>query len=214
MMAAPSSLPPPGDAGPRAHPGAHPGVGLVPIRGLGIDDRAALLEHFLALQAEDRYLRFGYPATDRQVERYVAGIDFVRDELFGVFDRRLRLVAVAHLAMGEAQGGQAEFGVSVLSAGRGRGIGTRLFERAAMFARNRGLHSLRLQCLSENAAMMGIARRAGMHVHNCGGETEAILEIPPRSLLSHLDEWLRDAAAEFDFAIKLGLHRPQGPAAD
>ncbi len=188
-------------------------TGRVPIRALGADDRAALLRHLLALDASDRYLRFGYVASDAQIRRYVAGIDFTRDEVFGVFNRRLELVAAAHIALAGAAPGEAEFGVSVLAQGRGRGIGTQLFERAAVFARNRGLHTLRLQCLSRNAAMMHIARRAGMLVRQCDGESEATLQIPPHSLLSHLGEWLNDAAAEVDFAIKLGLHRDLPPQA-
>lgn len=57
-----------------------------------------ILKHLLALKPEDRYLRFGYPATDEQIARYVTGLNFERDEIFGVFNRRLELVAMAHLA--------------------------------------------------------------------------------------------------------------------
>lgn len=183
--------------------------GVVPIRSLGAGERAALLRHLLALDPSDRYLRFGHAASDRQIHAYVQGIDFARDELFGVFNRCLDLIAVAHIALGAAAAGEAEFGVSVLPEGRGKGIGTRLFERAATFARNRGLHTLRLQCLSRNAAMMGIARRAGMLVRTREGEAEATLQIAPRSLFSHVDEWMRDAVGEVDFVMKLGRHRMQ-----
>jgi hypothetical protein len=36
----------------------------------------------------DRYLRFGYPANDEQIRRYVDQLNFDRDELFGIFNRR------------------------------------------------------------------------------------------------------------------------------
>ena len=182
--------------------------GLVPIRVLTEQSRPALLRHLLALASEDRHLRFGHAASDRQIARYVRGIDFGRDEVFGVFDRDLELIAVAHLALSADSPGEAELGVSVLPRGRGRGIGTRLFERAATFARNRGLHTLRLQCLSRNEAMMRIARRAGMLVCAGDGEAEATLQVPPRSLLSHFDAWLRDMIGELDFALKRRLRRP------
>lgn len=181
-------------------PAAAPRV--IPIRALGPQHRQALLRHLLALEAPDRYLRFGHVAGDPEIDAYVRRIDFARDEVFGVFSRRLELIAVAHLALGDAANGEAEFGVSVLPQGRGKGIGTRLFERAATFARNRGLQTLRLQCLSQNAAMMAIARRAGMQVLACAGEAEATLRIAPRSLLSHLDEWMHDVVGEVDFALK------------
>ena len=50
----------------------------------------------------DRYLRFGYAATDEQIERYVDGLDFERDEIFGIYNRRLELIAMAHLAFAPA----------------------------------------------------------------------------------------------------------------
>ena len=48
--------------------------------------------------SNDRYLRFGYAAADDQIRRYVERIAFERDEIFGVFNRRLDLIALAHLA--------------------------------------------------------------------------------------------------------------------
>jgi hypothetical protein len=41
----------------------------------------------LALDAEDRYLRFGYPASDEQIRRYVDQLDD-RDDIFGIYNRR------------------------------------------------------------------------------------------------------------------------------
>ena len=187
-----------------------PGQPLVPIRAIGAEHTPELLAHFLALGEEDRYLRFGYAASDAQIKAYVTRIDFLRDEVFGVFNRKLELIAAAHIALScqPKQACQAEFGVSVLESGRGKGIGTRLFQRAAMFARNRGIEMLTMQCLTQNAAMMRIARRAGMEVQVEGSETEACLKVPQRGIFSHLDEWVENATGQLDFAIKLGLHRP------
>uniref|UniRef100_E6PML7 Putative GCN5-related N-acetyltransferase n=1 Tax=mine drainage metagenome TaxID=410659 RepID=E6PML7_9ZZZZ len=187
------------------------GQATVPIRAIGMEHLAELRAHFLALGEDDRYLRFGYAASDTQICVYINRIDFVRDEIFGVFSRKLELIAAAHIAIScdPARPSQAEIGVSVLQSGRGKGIGTRLFQRAAMFARNRGIETLTMQCLTQNAAMMRIARRAGMEVHVAGSETEACLKVPHHSVFSHLDEWVENATGQIDFAIKLGLHRPQ-----
>ena len=70
----------------------------VPIRSLSPRHKPRIARHLRALPASDRYLRFGYAATDEQIERYVLGLNFARDEIFGVFNRRLELVAMAHLA--------------------------------------------------------------------------------------------------------------------
>src|SRR5215212_4068508 len=85
---------------------------VVPIRSLGPSHG----EH-------DRYLRFGYPANDEQIQRYVDHLDFERDDIFGVYNRKLELIAMAHLAFAQdpAHMSCAEFGVSVLKKARGRG---------------------------------------------------------------------------------------------
>ena len=175
---------------------------IIPIRPIGPEHRAQLLRHFLALGPDDRYLRFGYAASDERVRLYVDSIRFESDEIFGVFNRKLELLAVAHIAIEPGQTERAEFGVSVLPKGRGLGIGTRLFARAAVDARNRGLRVLYMQCLSSNAAMLKIARRAGMKVRNEGGETEAYLELPEDTYQSHLDALVENQTGQIDYWIK------------
>lgn len=181
------------------------GAPIIPIRPIGPEHRSHLQQHFLALGPEDRYLRFGYAASDERVRSYVDSIRFDRDEIFGVFNRKLELIAVAHIAVVEAD--RAEFGVSVLPRARGLGIGTRLFHRAAIFARNRGMHQLYMQCLSSNAAMLKIARRAGMNVRNAGGETEAVLELPEDTLQTHIDAMVEDQTGHVDYWFKSLMRR-------
>lgn len=162
----------------------------------------------MALDDHARYLRFGYPATDAQIRRYVDALDFERDEVFGIFNRRLSLIAMAHLAhpvqaREAASPMMSEFGVSVLATARRRGFGRRLFEHAVLHARNRGVTAMFIHALSENTAMLRIARSAGATVHREGSETEAWLELPPDSLASHLDEVVGTHAAELDYQLKV-----------
>jgi len=182
----------------------------VPIRSLASRHRPRIAAHLRQLGEHDRYLRFGYPATDEQIGKYVDMLDFERDEVFGVFNRRLDLIAMAHLANSPAAatGGRrmAEFGVSVLAPARGRGYGARLFEHAVLHARNRGVDSLFIHALSENTAMLKIARDAGATLQRDGPECEAWLALPPDSLVSHLDEFLGDRAAELDYRLKEHAH--------
>ena len=105
----------------------------VPIRSLARRHRRRILTHLLSLSERDRYLRFGYPASDEQITKYAMNLDFARDEVLGIFNRRLQLVAMAHLAYEPAPQRQgkpamAEFGVSVLASARGRGFGARRSE--------------------------------------------------------------------------------------
>ncbi|SEL74060.1 Protein N-acetyltransferase, RimJ/RimL family [Roseateles sp. YR242] len=183
----------------------------VPIRPLGRRHRRRIAQHLLSLAERDRYLRFGYAARDEQIQKYVDGLNFSRDEVLGIFNRKLQLIAVAHLAYEptpqiKGRPAMAEFGVSVLNAARGRGFGGRLFERAALHARNRGIDTLFIHALSENGPMLAIARKAGAKVERDGSESEAWLRLPPDSVSSHVDEALERHMAEVDFQLKRHLH--------
>lgn len=176
----------------------------IPVRSLSDRHRARILVHLLALNEADRYLRFGYHASDAQLARYADTIDFSRDEVYGIFNRRLELVATAHLALlpSSSAGREAELGLSVLSRARGRGFGRRLFERAVLHARNRRIDALVIHTLNENTAMLHIVHRAGAAIMREGGETLARLRLPRDDLLSHLDALVESHAADLDFRIK------------
>ena len=187
------------------------GWAWVPIRSLAARHRERIAAHLLSLDEQARYLRFGYPATDAQISKYVDTLDFGRDEVFGIFNRRLELVAMAHLAhpMASASPSQppmSEFGVSVVSSARRRGFGRRLFEHAMLHARNRGIGAIFIHALSENTPMLKIAKNAGAVVRREGSEAEAWLELPPDSLASHLDELVGTHAAELDYRVKVHTH--------
>lgn len=187
-----------------------PGLRWIPIRSLAARDRPRILAHLLALNERDRYLRFGYAASDVQIERYVEQLDFSRDEVFGIFNRHLKLMAMAHLAyMDPASSPRpaAEFGVSVAQASRGRGFGDRLFDHAALHARNRGIDSLLVHALSENTAMLRIARNAGARIERDGPESQAWVKLAPENLVSHVEALVEDTAADLDYRLKRHAHR-------
>jgi RimJ/RimL family protein N-acetyltransferase len=177
---------------------------LIPIRSVGPGERERIARHLIALEPHDRYLRFGYPATDEQIQTYVNALDFERDEIFGIYNRKLEIIAMSHLAFPplDQKRDCAEFGVSVATHARGRGYGSRLFERAEVSARNEGVGMLFIHALSENAAMLHIARKAGATVVRAGSESEAHLQLPQATLDSRISEIALDQFAEFDFRLK------------
>lgn len=198
-----------------ADPSAQPGsrrahrsaLQWVPIRSLAERHRERIVAHLVALPPRDRYLRFGHAASDEQIAQYVDSIEFARDEVFGIFNRRLELVAMAHLAYERApqldsHPAMVEFGVSVLPQARGRGYGARLFDHAVMHARNRGTETLFIHALSENTAMLKIARNAGAKVVRDGSESEAWLKLPPDTLGSQVEEMVETYAAEVNHRLK------------
>jgi RimJ/RimL family protein N-acetyltransferase len=180
------------------------------VKALGKRDRRRMLRHFLALDDDDRLLRFGTVLPDEQVHAYVEKIDFARDIVFGVMSRGFQLVGVGHLAFAPPAPGRAatdkqrvaEFGVSVSKSARGQGVGTRLFERAAIHCRNSDIDTLYMQCLSTNRTMMHIAKKAGMQIKREYGEADAYLHLPPPSPGSVMREAIEEQFAVIDYTVK------------
>jgi len=162
-------------------------------------ERQKLSRHLRALDAEDRRLRFGIALPDAAIDDYVAGIDFGRDAVFGVFDDSLELSGAAHLARADAH---AELGVSVLPGFRDRGIGAALLARAHGHARNWGIGALFMHCLTENGAMMHLAQKQGMRIVAEGGEADAHLALRPASPASIAQALFDERVGLFDYALK------------
>lgn len=194
--------------------GESPDRPTVPVKELRERDRRRMLKHFLALEKQDRVLRFGSFLSDEQVTKYVMGIDFERDIVFGVYNRTFRLAGVGHLAFAPKPADSstekdwvAEFGVSVLKSARGLGIGSRLFERANIVCRNKDIDTLYMHCLSSNQTMMHIAKKAGMEIHRDYGEADAYLKLGPADPASVLQEAMQEQLATLDYALKANVRR-------
>jgi len=174
----------------------------VPVKRLSSADRPALAAHFAQLGDEDRRLRFGSARSDDSLREYVETLDFDRDAVFGAFDDELALAGVAHVAVSPDF---AELGVSVLPGARERGIGTALFERANLFARTHYIRTMFTHCLTENRAMMRIARKTGMVIVTESGEADARLDLPPAGMTTITREMMADRVALLDYAMKAQL---------
>ena len=173
---------------------------IVPtVQRVGRSAREAFCLHLAGLQAEDVRLRFGGPLAPASIAAYVEHIDFDRDAVFAVYDDNLAIIGAAHVGFFDDA---AELGVSVAIEHRGRGIGSALFLRTSEHARNRRTMRLYMHCLAENAAMLTIARRAGMSIVVSAGEADAHLALPPASPTSVTREYVSDQLALIDFAQK------------
>ena len=180
------------------------------VKELSEKDRHRILRHFLSLEESDRLLRFGTYLPDAMIEKYVEGIDFSRDKVFGVMSHHFRLVGVGHLAFAprsekdEATDKDtvAEFGVSVSKTARGKGVGAKLFERGAIHCRNADVDTLYMHCLSSNQTMIHIAKKAGMEIHREYGEADAYLKLSPANPASVLREAVQEQVASIDYSIK------------
>lgn len=158
------------------------------IRTLLPTEFGLLKDHLLRLDRDDRYLRFGGHCDDTIVARHVDGLD------------RFRTVAVALFEDGEVRGAaelirldppaatRGELAVTVEKAWQDSGVGTELLRRALTIARNRGLQSLFMICLSENSRMRHLADKFRGRLIELGGEVEATLDLLAPDGLSLLQE--------------------------
>ncbi|MFD2233538.1 GNAT family N-acetyltransferase [Phaeospirillum tilakii] len=152
------------------------------IRRLPRPDRPRYARHLKRLSEEDRRRRFGRAGIeDGWIDAHVAGLS--EDDLILAACRGDEVIAAAHLAL-DPTSFIAEVGLSVDEDQRAGGLGADLLRQAAVFARNRGAGQLMTLCLSDNRAMVALARRAGMAVAFHPGEAEARLELDPPDALT------------------------------
>lgn len=163
--------------------------------------RDEIMRHLQLLSPQDRRLRFGAPMSDAAIEKYVDGIDFARDKVFGIFEHDLSLSGVAHLAL-DAATDSAELGLSVVPEHRGRGYGFALLTRAQLHARNLTYKRLYMHCLAENHVMVHLARKAGMTVVTGYGEADAHLALDDGRLSDYTREAIHDQVALVDYLFK------------
>ena len=64
--------------------------------------------------------------------------------------------------------------VGILQEFTGRGIGTRLFQRAEKWARESGLHRLELTVMTHNAAGVALYRKTGFQIERIGREAPRV----------------------------------------
>jgi RimJ/RimL family protein N-acetyltransferase len=183
----------------KRHPGA--AADEIPVLRLNPRHRDDIERHLLRLPAEDRRLRFGQAIPDHAVRRYVKGIEFGRDTVFGIEDKALELIGVAHLAL-DPEKQLAELGVSVDAGSRGKGHGFALLKRAVLHAANFGYRVLFMYCLAENATMMRLAQKAGLTVVVSHGEADARLKLDRFKHGSVLREAMADQFALVDRMLK------------
>ena len=64
-----------------------------------------------------------------------------------------------------------------------------------------------IHALSENTAMIRIARHAGATLERAGSETDAYLRIPPATLDSRMSEIVEEQLAQTDYRLKVQARR-------
>lgn len=165
------------------------------IRRLWWTERGQVADHLLRLSERDRYLRFGGRVADASVHAHVHGGDAFGRHFIGAFvDGVLRGVAEFALVQ-RLPRPEGELAFSVEAAWQGLGIGTELFRRMLVFARNRGVGRVFIVSLPSNRRMRHIAAKFRLDIRPAEGEMEGRLELVSPDYLSVLEEAVGESGA-------------------
>jgi GNAT superfamily N-acetyltransferase len=170
----------------------HTPNGHFSFRKLWVSDTAALKAHLLRLDPESRRMRFGTPVTDFFIAQYAENALGGHSISHGYFvDGVLRGVAELRGFRGVA-GGEAEAAFSVEQDFQNRGIGTELFGRTVLAARNRGISKLFVNFLSQNQRMQAIAKKFDAILTFDSDGVHGKIDAPRANALSYWKEALTD----------------------
>lgn len=178
-------------------------IGRGEIRRLWPAERDLFIAHLLRLDALTRRERFGTAVNDDFLVNY-ANTTFGVGGLVYAYIEDGEVRGAAELRGLEdliAQTGEAAF--SVEKAWRRRGIGESLFARLLTAARNRGIRTLYMTCLPENAAMRNLARKFEAELVGGYNDVEGTIATGGPTPFTILDEAIDNARGFATLALSL-----------
>jgi GNAT superfamily N-acetyltransferase len=150
-------------------------------------------DHLLRLDIDSRRMRFGMGVDDAFVAAYAERADFTKSVIHGYFADGEMHAAAELRSIGDGWGQEAEAAFSVEPPYQDGGVGTELLGRVILAARNRGIHQLYMNCLSENRKMQRIARKYDAELHFDFGEVVGQVKTPEPTAASLWSEAVDDS---------------------
>lgn len=157
-------------------------------------------DHLLRLDGTSRRSRFGAEVSDDYIERYAATALDDNCRVWGFFGPRGNLRGAGELKRFTEETTSAEAAFTVEVPYRGRGIGTELFNRVVLSARNRKVRHLYVNCLRENKEMQSIARKFDAVLVFDHSDVMGDLAPPSSTALTRLEEAFDDSSG-FVFGV-------------
>lgn len=151
-----------------------------------------LRDHLLRLSPADRHCRFAGHVGDAAVETYCRTIPWLSTVVVGCFEDGVLRGAAECRWLGPASPRTVELAVTVEDPFQDQGIGTELVSRVLTVARNRGVVSVFMLCLTDNRAMQAIVRKLAGDLSFAGGDVEATIAVPFPTSVSVLQEAMED----------------------
>jgi GNAT superfamily N-acetyltransferase len=157
--------------------------------------------HLKQLDADSKYLRFGYPVKDDVIDTVCNRIErnSLKHKIFVIENDDCEVIASGHISL---EDNPVELAFSVLKEHQGKGMGSALMKRCVEWCQNRSIKTGCMVCLSHNAAIKKIASKHGVLLEQ-SGDVEATLTIPEVNASSVIHEIAEDNLAVFDHLGKV-----------
>ena len=147
--------------------------------------------HLKNLSEADRYTRFCYNIKDENIDQFILSI------LYNVDDHHLftaelndKIVGFGHLAR---EGSNWELAVSVDSNCQGQGVANGIMDFMIDWGTTRGVHSVFMHCITQNAKIQHLARKHGLRmVERDGAEVTSRVDLPPPTPLDYTAQFLQE----------------------
>jgi GNAT superfamily N-acetyltransferase len=162
------------------------------IRKLWIGETDAYRRHLLRLDRDSRYRRFSGTVSDDFIARHATTANGPDVVVHGFFIDGILRGAAELRRNGSLFTHKAEAAFSIEQPWQSHGVGTELLERTLLSARNRGIKSLRMDCLVDNRRMQQLARKFDAELSFDFDSVIGQVD-PPRSTLLSL---MREATAD------------------
>lgn len=177
-----------------------------PIRRLRAFDLPKIRKHFQRLDPDTLRLRFHRGIKPSVVQAYADHIFDHGGHFYGAFvGNHLRGLAEMRPADGSTRHTH-EVALTVESGFQDHGIGSDLLSRLMTVARNRGIRSLQLSCLSDNERMVHLARHHDAHLSFEYGQFTAELTPAPGTYLSVAQELAGETRAYANLLADVATH--------
>ena len=159
-------------------------------------------QHLKSLSTQDRYTRFGYTASDYNIDQLILHMLYHPDQhhLF-VARQDNQEIGFTHLAQCSAGW---ELAVSVAGDHQGRGIGNQLMAYAIDWARTHGVTSVFMHCIRDNQRIQHLATKHGLEViERSGPDITAQVSLPPATTSDYTVDFVREQQDLLDQMLAL-----------
>jgi RimJ/RimL family protein N-acetyltransferase len=178
-------------------------VGIGVVRRLWPTERDLFREHLLRLDPETRHQRFGTAVNDAFLENYAATTFGVGGLVYAYLEDGVVRGAAELRGLDEILVETGEAAFSVERGWRRRGIGAELFGRLVTASRNRGIRTLYMTCLPENAAMRRLAAKFEAALVGGHADVEGVIATGGPTPFTILDEAIDNARGFATLALSI-----------